>query len=148
MNVPSSLSTNTLTPTDTPYAGFWIRFAAMVVDMVVVAIPTLIIQSLFGSLILSYVISCIVPWVYFSLMTYYKAATLGKMLMGIRVVSIDQKRLTLKQVLLREIVGKFVSGLLFVFGYIIVAFTSKKQAVHDMLAKTIVVRDTAGDYRP
>jgi uncharacterized RDD family membrane protein YckC len=41
---------------------------------------------------------------------------------------------------LREVVGKFLSGILLGIGYLMVAFDSKKQGLHDRLANTFVIK--------
>jgi type II secretory pathway pseudopilin PulG len=78
-------------------------------------------------------------WIYFVLMTHYAGATLGKMLVGIRVQSDTFGRLSFGRVLLRETIGKFISGLIFSIGFIIAGFTDRKRALHDMFAHSVVV---------
>ncbi|MFA6554645.1 MAG: RDD family protein [Candidatus Paceibacterota bacterium] len=135
------------------YAGFWIRFVAFMVDQVILIIPVIIIQIVVAVVITSigikisngadefigYTVPLLVLWIYFSLMTYYKGATLGKMLVGITVKSDDLKKLSLKKVVLRETVGKFASGIILGIGYIVAGFTERKRAVHDMFAHSVVV---------
>lgn len=59
--------------------------------------------------------------------------------MGIQVVSETAEPLTFGKVVLREVVGKIVSGITFGIGYIMAGFTKKKQALHDKIAGTCVV---------
>ncbi len=66
-------------------------------------------------------------------------ATLGKMAMGIKVTDTNGGRLTFVKALLRAI-GKIISGMLIFIGYIMAAFTEKKQALHDMIASSLVVK--------
>lgn len=66
-------------------------------------------------------------------------ATLGKMVMGLKVTDAQGKRLTPGPAVIREL-SKFLSGLLLGIGYIIAAFNDRSQALHDMIAGTIVVR--------
>ena len=65
-------------------------------------------------------------------------ATPGKAMMGLRVTTTAGERLTLKKSFVRY-AGTLLSSLIALIGYIIVAFTEKKQALHDMIADTIVV---------
>ncbi|MFZ2188910.1 MAG: RDD family protein [Candidatus Moraniibacteriota bacterium] len=128
------------------YAGFWIRFAAAFIDGLVLSIPQAIVRVFvtvanFGEMyaITSSVLSCLVTWAYYVLMTNNYQATLGKKAVGIRVLSGNLERLTLNQVLLRETVGKLVSMLIIMIGYIMAGFTEKKRALHDIIANTVVV---------
>jgi uncharacterized RDD family membrane protein YckC len=68
--------------------------------------------------------------------------TIGKKMLGLAIVT-DQTRpgqgLGWGKAFLR-LLGHFVSGLVFSIGYLLVAFTSRKQGLHDMIAGTYVVR--------
>ena len=140
--------------TQVKYAGFWIRYVAVTVDSIILAILILILQiglvtlvSVPGSeapsatvtRILVIFFELLISWVYFSLMTYYKGATLGKMMVGITVKSDNFQNLSFGKVLLRETIGKFVSGIILGIGYIIAGVTQKKQALHDTFAHSVVV---------
>jgi Tfp pilus assembly protein PilE len=72
-------------------------------------------------------------------MTYYKGATLGKMMVGITVKADDFQKLSFGRVLLRETIGKFVSSIILGIGYIIAGVTQRKQALHDKFAHSVVV---------
>jgi uncharacterized RDD family membrane protein YckC len=133
------------------YAGFWIRFVASTVDGIIVSIGGAMAQFIISIVLLktisslsATIIGGIIPmigvWLYYILMTQYKGATLGKMLVGITVKSEDGiTPLTFWRLVLREVVGKFVSSIILGIGYIMAAFTEKKQGLHDMMAKTVVV---------
>jgi uncharacterized RDD family membrane protein YckC len=131
------------------YAGFWMRVGASIVDGAVTTIP-LTIVNLFVSLGLRiqnndprFIVLSIIEWilvlVYFIGMTHYKGATLGKMVMGIKVVSGRSANLSILQVFVREI-SKIISALLIFIGYIMVGVIKKKQGLHDMIAGTVVVK--------
>ena len=65
--------------------------------------------------------------------------TIGKHAIGIVVLSEKtMKQLTLKQAALRFF-AKILSGLLFGIGFLLAAFTSRKQALHDKIVKSVVV---------
>jgi len=144
------------------YAGFWIRAVALMVDIsIFIWLPFLffgamsynsplqVISEQIGygvsGALFSFGIFCLMiilfftPLFYFVLMTYYKGATLGKMLMGIKVQTENSEKLTWGKVILRETVGKMASSVVFNIGYIMAAFTNKKQALHDMVVSTVVV---------
>lgn len=124
------------------YAGFWRRFVALFIDGLVLIIPQLILRGIFGSedsvgFILSYGLFL---WLYFALMESSSAqATLGKMALGIVVVGKSGNRVSFGRATGRWL-AKSVSFLLLLAGYIMAAFTEKKQALHDMMAGCLVIK--------
>jgi uncharacterized RDD family membrane protein YckC len=135
----------------TKYAGFWIRFVAVMVDGIILVIPIGALQFLTSAVslssglpsktvsIISALVYLLVTWGYFSLMTYFAGATLGKMLVGITVKSDDLGKLSFGRVILRETLGKIISQVTIYIGFIIAGFTKKKQGLHDMIARSVVV---------
>ena len=75
-------------------------------------------------------------------MTKYLQQTVGKIIMGIKVVSRDDSQLTWSTIIFREVIGRFISKLL-VIPYLLVAFTPKKEALHDIFADTFVIHEDA-----
>lgn len=67
-----------------------------------------------------------------------KQATLGKQLMGIKVVNEKGEDMTLMNALQRSLIKFFISGIFFV-GYIMAFFNSRHQALHDKWSGTFVV---------
>ncbi|PSL43629.1 putative RDD family membrane protein YckC [Salsuginibacillus halophilus] len=139
-------------PRTETYAGFWMRFWAYLLDLVVVAgVNGLLISpffiftdasvSLFGIFGLQAVLTSLVLYVYFVLMTKLRGQTLGKMVFGLRVARVDKTPLTWSSVLFREVIGRFIHRFLFITNllYIAVAFTPQKQGVHDIFADTCVL---------
>jgi len=132
------------------YAGFWRRLAAIIIDGLIVGIPTAIILAPFGGNTFnngSYtgfgLLRSLIFLAYFALMesSSYQA-TLGKMALGIKVTDVDGNRLTLGRALGRN-AAKYISTLICFIGYIMAAFTERKQALHDMIASTLVVQKDA-----
>jgi uncharacterized RDD family membrane protein YckC len=150
---PITSTPPTSTPTTVRYAGFWLRFGAYFIDAIITAIGinilmfivTIVLRmisvgSVAGTVIVfSSMISLILTFLYYCLLTHYKGATYGKMFMGIEVRSVDNQRLSLSKVIIRETIGKIVSSIIFCIGYIMVAFTEKKQGLHDLMASSVVV---------
>ena len=145
------------------YAGFWMRFAAMFIDgilMQVVLFPTSLVINLvfagnaagpqpggnpdpkiFIAAGLNMVISVVVQWLYFALQeSSEKQATVGKRALSIRVTDLNGKRLSFGHATGRHF-GKIISGMICGIGYFMAGFTEKKQALHDSMAGTLVVRD-------
>lgn len=77
---------------------------------------------------------------YFSFMEASKyQATIGKIALGLTVTDSNGARLDFGKALLRNL-GKIVSSMIMGIGYIMAGFTEKKQALHDMIASTLVVK--------
>ncbi len=130
------------------YAGFWIRFLALMVDSLIVTIVLIplsivwAVSSVFmGELggIVSQIFSLIGPWLYYILFTHYKGATPGKMFFGLTVKSDTFQNLSIGRIIIRETIGKIISTLILLIGYIMAAFTEKKQTLHDMMVHSVVI---------
>ena len=139
------------------YAGFWTRFVAYLIDMIVIyAISSLLNTFSFGLLnkrldfpilgeeSLSYVI---VMFTYFITMTYFFSQTLGKMIMKIKVETNKGDKLGLMDVVYREVVGRLLTIFLVYIPYLAVAFTNKKKGLHDYIADTVVVKEDFSKLR-
>jgi len=78
--------------------------------------------------------------IYYALMESSKyQATLGKIVMGIKVVNNNGQRLDFSKALLRNI-SKILSALIIGIGYIMIIFDDRKQGLHDKIADTFVVK--------
>ena len=64
--------------------------------------------------------------------------TPGKLILGLRIVNEQGTTIGIPRAILRYI-GKIVSGMILLIGYIMIGFTQKKQGLHDMIASTYVV---------
>ena len=91
-------------------------------------------------------LSIVIEWLYYALMeSSAKQATVGKMVLSIKVTDIEGNRIGFGQATGRHF-GKILSGLIFMIGYIMAGFTAKKQALHDMLADCLVVNSLYINY--
>lgn len=141
------------------YAGFWVRYAASLIDGMIVIIPMFILGLVFalvsiggladleseGSGIFLRLFVSVLVWIYFIVMTKNYGATLGKKAMGIKVISDKSENLSWGQVILRETLGKIISTIILYIGYLMAGFTARKQALHDMMASTVVVYKDPND---
>jgi len=85
-------------------------------------------------------ISFVIRTLYFTLMESSKyQATLGKMALGLKVTDMNGNKLDFVKALLRQL-GKIISGMIMLIGYIMAGLTEKKQALHDILAGALVVK--------
>ncbi|MCX7025119.1 MAG: RDD family protein [Spirochaetes bacterium] len=142
------------------YAGFWMRFGATLIDAfliyVAVAIPSAIlfgltsavlgVSSISGSgvrLMVTNILTLILvvgSWLYFALLESSSGqATLGKKALGMKVTDDRGERISFGKASVR-FWSKWVSLLTVGIGFLLAAFTGKKQALHDMMARTLVVR--------
>lgn len=120
------------------YAGFWKRFVALLIDGIILAIISGIANLLLADW-LAGLIGFFLGWVYFSYMeSSTSQATLGKQAMGIYVTDINGQRISFLRATGRYF-GKYLSGFILGIGYIMAAFTARKQALHDILASTLVL---------
>ena len=69
-----------------------------------------------------------------------KQGTLGKMAIGIKVTDLEGKRITFGRATGRHF-GKYLSYFTMYIGYLMAAFTQKRQALHDIIAGTLVLED-------
>ena len=136
------------TPLNGPvYAGFWRRVAAAVIDGGLLLAVLLALSWLMGNpgLLLR---EDWLPSVFSGLLGLAYAAgfessrlqaTPGKRLLGIKVTDLRGRRISLRRAVLRHL-GQFLSAAVLMLGYVMAAFTQRRQALHDKLAGTLVVR--------
>jgi uncharacterized RDD family membrane protein YckC len=120
------------------YAGFWKRAAALLIDILVLAIPTIAIQAALDRVVGDLVV-VVIDWLYFAYQESSPAqATLGKRALGIKVTDLQGNRISFARASGRYF-AKILSTVTFLIGYIMAAFTARKQALHDLIADTLVV---------
>jgi len=138
------------------YAGFWMRFWAYLIDAFVISgVSGMLLSPLLftngGDPIplsvwtVNGLLAGLIYHLYFILMTKYAGQTLGKMVLGIRVIQKNDEPLTWLDVIFREGIGRFIYNIMFGLKllYLIIAFTSEKQGIHDMIGHTRVVHVTS-----
>ena len=153
------------------YAGFWLRFLAYLIDSVVmtlgvvlVLIPLIFLTGLgallsrfhpgeelgdagilflIGLFLLAVTVSLAVTWLYHALMESSEwQATVGKRALGLVVTDMAGQRITFGRATGRHF-DKIITNMIPAFiGYLMAAFTEKRQALHDMLAGCLVLRRT------
>ena len=96
-------------------------------------------SALMVVLIIVALLSTIIEWLYFALMeSSAKQATFGKIIVGIIVTDENGERISFNRATGRYF-GKFLSSLFLGIGYLLAAFTQKRQALHDILSSCLVV---------
>jgi uncharacterized RDD family membrane protein YckC len=157
-------------PAQLPYADFWPRAVAYLIDGAILGIPFGIVvlvliffvggfgvmlrsravdpraaaafaAPLFLSFMLGMIFFVGLQWLYFAGMeSSERQATFGKSAMSLRVANLEGQRLSFGHATGRFF-AKIISGMIPLgIGYIMAAFTEKKQALHDMIAGTLVLR--------
>jgi uncharacterized RDD family membrane protein YckC/Tfp pilus assembly protein PilE len=125
------------------YAGFWRRWAAAVIDGILYYIVAIAIGLALGDGLGSTALAIAAAWLYHALMqSSSRQATLGKMALGVKVTSVEGERISFLRATGRYF-ATILSSLLLMIGYLMAAFTQRKQALHDMIAGTLVVRADA-----
>lgn len=86
----------------------------------------------------------LVGWLYFAFMeSSARQATRGKMVIRARVTDEHGGRISFRQATLRYF-AKAISALILCVGFVMIAFTERRQGLHDKIARTLVVRDPQG----
>ena len=86
------------------------------------------------------IITAIFYYSYFVLMTKFFGQTLGKMVFGLRVISLKHDQLTWSDVLFRDWIGRIINNI-FMPLYILVVILPENQGLHDYFADTTVVHE-------
>lgn len=147
------------------YGGFWMRFLALIIDRIIVGIVTVpffmfimkdvvinamrngdrepdpaLVVSMVGHAFMLALASLAVAWLYEAyLLSSDRQATVGKMAVGLKVTDLNGQRISFARATGRFF-AKIVSGMTLLIGFIMAAFTERKQALHDMIAGTIVLK--------
>ena len=152
---------------NTNYAGFWLRFVAALIDGIIIGAVTWPVVAILGLGAASSVENMesmdeaqamsmagsmmamgfafqfsffVIQTLYFTLMeSSSKQATVGKIVLGLKVTDVNGNKLDFVKALIRN-VCKLISSFILCIGYIMAGFTEKKQALHDMIASTLVVK--------
>ncbi len=134
------------------YAGFWQRAKAGLIDGAILfpygifivvmnytSYPSESVQLAIATEIQGLIITAL--YIAYEVIMYveYNGQTVGKRVAGIKVVMEDGSKITYGKALVRFI-GGYASFAVFLLGYFWVAWDSKKQAWHDKIAQTVVVR--------
>ncbi|MEW9500678.1 RDD family protein [Jeotgalibacillus marinus] len=149
-------------PVLTPhYGGFWMRVWAYLFDVLVIAaINGLLVYPVFriigiandgGMFSVVNIVTTITYFAYFVLMTKFLGQTLGKMIFGLKVITLKREDLGWSTVVFRELIGRYIHTALVILTfplYLVVAFTPKKQGIHDFIADTTVIHERTVLVKP
>jgi len=148
------------------YAGFWLRFVAILIDGFVLGIVNLIlvtpligflgfsaasgdysslssdggIATLIAGFAITYAAVFVAGWLYYAVMeSSSKQGTLGKIVVGLKVSDMNGTRISFGKATGRYF-GKIVSAIILYIGFMMAGFTEKKQGLHDIMAGCLVVK--------
>ncbi len=143
------------------FAGFWLRVGAYLIDQFILTAIYLVlavvlgisalgmvlgaagragaVAPLLGNVFLVWGIMIFAHWLYCALFeSSARQATPGKLALRIKVTDLNGARISFGRASGRFF-AEWLTGCTFGVGYLMVAFTKKRQALHDMIAETVVV---------
>lgn len=143
------------------YAGFWRRLVAALLDQIVLTVGRALIYGAMGLIVYAilylldikenhilifavfggviFFINIWLTWIYYALLESSSLqGTPGKLAMGIRVWHSDKRALTFEEATVRYF-AKILSRMTFLIGYILCAFSSRKQALHDFIGRSVLI---------
>ena len=139
-----------------PKAGFWLRLVAAMIDMIIVLVMQLVLGAALGFtgtiilgvdsaaainlFILVELFTYALSFAYYIAFTGYCGQTPGKMALRLKVIRCNGENISYGRAAFREIPAKFIAGILLCIGYLMIAFDSQKQGLHDHMAKTYVIK--------
>ena len=135
------------------YGGFWIRFGAYLIDAVILSIAQAAIFAVFGQSMfdpesgggIANIVSLLIALAYFvGFDSSDLQGTPGKRALGLIITDLDGRKITPLRAIGRYF-AKLLSGLFLAIGYIMIAFTERKQGLHDIICSTLVYKGNPGD---
>jgi uncharacterized RDD family membrane protein YckC len=142
------------------YGGFWIRVVGYIIDAILMGVVGSVLGAILGigggfaaaldaanadtamagAQFASAGIGIVIGWLYYALMesSAYQA-TVGKMVFGLVVTDLNGNRISFARATGRHF-AKWLSSIILLIGFIMVAFTERKQGLHDMVAGTLVTK--------
>ena len=143
------------------YAGFWLRFVAFLIDEILVSIVVVGADAVVGYILginlglragmsrralfghafaLKLPITALTHWLYWAgLESSVYQATLGKMALGLKVTDLNGAPISFARATGRYF-AKFISAIILWIGFMMAGWTARKQALHDIMAGTLVVK--------
>ncbi|EMT54389.1 MULTISPECIES: RDD family protein [Brevibacillus] len=124
--------------------GFWRRLGANLLDGIIIGVPLILLTWLITGGLEDNLVSNLISTLYSLLLpVFWYGYTVGKKIVGVRIVKVDGSPVGIGTMLLRLIVGMgLVYGLTFgiaaIVSAIMVGVREDKRAIHDLIAGTYV----------
>lgn len=140
-----------------PKAGFWTRAVASLLDSLLLGLVQFVFSLILGLTagtmlsgmephgeafigLMATLFGALVGLTYSVFFTGYCGQTPGKMALRIKVIRTTGEEISYGRAFVREVPGKFLSGILLGIGYLMAAFDDQKQGLHDRIADTYVIK--------
>jgi uncharacterized RDD family membrane protein YckC len=149
---PVTLPSQSVSLSSGQHPGFLIRLAAHLIDTVVLYVLSFLFGAVLGVVFgalganadvlvaLGAIAGILVAWLYYALMeSSSKQATLGKMACGLIVTNLQGQRISFAQATGRYF-GMIVSALILGIGFIMCAWTERKQCLHDIMSGCLMFK--------
>jgi uncharacterized RDD family membrane protein YckC len=123
------------------HSGFFRRFIASLIDILVILLSIIFIQFILGIMVGVFfnIAVLLFVWNYFAFQeSSIRKGTVGKQAMNLIVTDLDGNRISFTQAT-KRLLGKFLAAIPFFAGFLLIFFTKRRQALHDILAKTLVL---------
>ena len=131
------------------YAGFWIRAVAYLIDAIVLLPVTWTIDRILGvdteapfsAPFLAAACFQAIAWLAYCMLLESSdwQGTVGKLALGLRVTDTAGKRISIPRAAIRHL-AKYLSLILLLIGFLMIAVQERKRGLHDLIAGTLVVR--------
>ena len=126
------------------YAGFWIRLLAYIIDAMILGAITYPLIQVLNSMGIgdryTNVLSIAISWMYFAVFESSDwMASPGKKVLGLIVTDEQGREITVGRAT-RRYFAKILSALLLGLGFVMIAFTARKQGLHDKMFHTLVLK--------
>lgn len=150
---PSPLAPHDALVSEKPYAKVSTRIAAMILDGLImvslILLPLTLLVLVLGlestestsATNITNIILGVIALAYGIVLTKLYAGTPGKRFFKMKVADVEGRPLSWGKVIVREFIGKLVSGWILMLGYVWAIFDKKKQTWHDKIAGTYVLQD-------
>lgn len=132
-------------PRVTEYAGFWIRVAATLLDLIILNFA---LALFLGGATFDYTefhaefrgLGLVAGWLYFALMeSSDRQATPGKMIVGVIVCNDQLGKISFQQATIRHF-SKYLSVIIFFVGFLMILGDVRRQSLHDRIARTFILK--------
>ena len=119
------------------YAGFWYRFLAGLIDYIILAVISIILIFI---PIIGWILNIFLYWLYFAIQhSSSKQATLGMRACDIKITDEKHQKISFWRATGNYFVSTISAIILFI-GFFMIAFTSRKQGLHNLISRTLNIR--------
>lgn len=127
--------------------GFWRRLGANLLDGIIIGVPLALVAYLINGETRDEPITNTISFLYTLLIPiFWSGYTIGKKIVGIRIVKMNGEKVGIGTMLLRVLVGGLVYGITFgiaaIVSAIMVGVRQDKRSIHDFIAGTYITSDT------